>query len=89
MSGNFHASTPLSPYDPETKRGYITHAVTTGLSSKLYEGVTIAEFSPTVRVQRRSQVHRVRGANAVTMTRCLLLTGPRESRMSTTQAARL
>lgn len=36
MSGNYHASQYLAPYDAATGRGYATHAVTTGISAKLY-----------------------------------------------------
>lgn len=44
MSGNYGASQYLTPFNPSTGRGYKTHDITTGISGKLYEGVTIAEF---------------------------------------------
>jgi hypothetical protein len=44
MSGNYIASQYLSPYSEATGKGYVTHAVTTGISSRLFEGITIAEF---------------------------------------------
>jgi hypothetical protein len=46
MSGNYYASEYLTPYNNGTKKGYVTHYVTTGISSKLYEGITIAHFNP-------------------------------------------
>jgi hypothetical protein len=44
MSGNYHACKYLTPFNPSDGRGYKTHDVTTGISGKLYEGETIAEF---------------------------------------------
>jgi hypothetical protein len=35
MSGNYGASQYLTPYDAATGKGYVTHAVTTGISSRL------------------------------------------------------
>jgi hypothetical protein len=35
MSGNYPAGQHLRPFNDATRRGYITHAVTTGISSKL------------------------------------------------------
>eukprot|EP01029_Cantina_marsupialis_P006304 TRINITY_DN168_c0_g1_i7.p1 TRINITY_DN168_c0_g1~~TRINITY_DN168_c0_g1_i7.p1 ORF type:complete len:944 (-),score=373.37 TRINITY_DN168_c0_g1_i7:176-3007(-) len=46
MTGNYVASKYLSPYDEATGKGYATHLVTTGISQRLYEGITIAEFQP-------------------------------------------
>jgi hypothetical protein len=36
MSGCYSAQQYLAPFDPATGRGYATHAVTTGISSRLY-----------------------------------------------------
>lgn len=46
MNGNYAGDKHLRPFSVETCTGYITHAITTGLSSRLYEGITIAEFNP-------------------------------------------
>jgi hypothetical protein len=46
MSGNYTAGKHLTPYQPLARQGYTTHAVTTGISAKLFEGHTIAEFDP-------------------------------------------
>ncbi len=35
MTGNYGASQYLTPFTPETRKGYITHPVTTGISSRL------------------------------------------------------
>ncbi len=46
MFGNYRADQYVYPFDPVKKRGYVVHDVTTGISGKLYEGETIAEFRP-------------------------------------------
>ncbi len=44
MAGNYLACQYLAPYDDRTGKGFKTHEVTSGISGKLYEGETIAEF---------------------------------------------
>jgi hypothetical protein len=44
MAGNYLACNKLSPFNPKTGKGFKTHMVTTGITSQLYEGATIAEF---------------------------------------------
>ena len=44
MAGNYRACQYVTPFNDKSNKGYITHDVTTGISGKLYEGETIAEF---------------------------------------------
>ncbi len=44
MEGDYKAGEMLSPFNPKTGRGFKAHMVTTGITSKLFEGYTIAEF---------------------------------------------
>lgn len=45
MSGNYGANNYLSPFDERTSKGFVESLPMTGITSRLFEGITIAEFN--------------------------------------------